>query len=65
MRKPVENTSIRPYNGIGKIIAKFYDPETEDYIEQAGTAFIVGINMIVTAAHVLKFKKLKILCDDI
>jgi V8-like Glu-specific endopeptidase len=61
----VKDTSIHPYNGIGKIVARLYDPETKKFIEQSGTAFIVGKNLIATSAHVIKFKKFKTLSDDI
>ena len=56
MRKPILDTTAHPYNAIGKIVCKFYDQKTGNYVEESGTAFIVAKNLIMTAAHVLKSK---------
>ncbi len=65
MRKPVKDTSVHPYNGIGRIICKIYDPETKKYIEKSLTAFIVAKNLIMTTLQALTFKKSKTMFVDI
>ena len=57
------DTSIHPYNGIGKIVFKFYDAEKKEYVQGHGTASIIGTNLILTAAHVLHNKQNNTIAD--
>ncbi len=49
----MSDTSKHPYNGIGKIVCKFYNAEKKEHMQSYGTASIIRTNLILTAAHVL------------
>ena len=53
-RETVLDHSKAPYNGIGKILVKFYNPTTKSYIEVIGTAGIIGQIYIITSAHIIR-----------
>ena len=57
------DTSKHPYNGIGKIVCKFYDAEKKEYVPSHGTASIITKNLILTAAHVLHDKQNNTIAD--
>jgi V8-like Glu-specific endopeptidase len=50
-RKMVRNSSVHPYNGLGKLITVVADPLTKQKRVKSGTAFLVAKNLIMTAAH--------------
>jgi hypothetical protein len=52
-RKMVRNSAIHPYNGLGKLITTFIDPKTNKKRWKRGSAFLIGKNLIMTAAHTL------------
>ncbi len=52
-RKMICNSTIHPYNGLGKLITTFIDPKTKKKRWKNGSAFLIGKNLIMTAAHTL------------